>query len=280
MRRKPVVIAMAVLVIAIWAVSVLAAGPKFLDGSNKHNLSSQNTGVTYQAQPGDAYMRDKQVCIFCHTPHNSSPQGALWNRKDPTTVFGRYTSSSLVIRRSGVPSSYGEPNGSSRLCLSCHDGITAEINVLGTLLNGNPIEFPAGKGKISGVAAFDVNKVRLGHHPVSFVYDAAVLAAIQAGGKSTQGYKLPTGDQYVKLQRLQNKDWMQCTTCHDPHQNQTAETAYPPGYAGGRKIAPFWVLGDGNGGGSGNAIADHDTVCLKCHNITKYNNISTAWPWP
>ncbi|MBT0654434.1 cytochrome C [Geobacter luticola] len=278
MRRTTFMFILLCLVSGAGVGPVAAAGPKFRDGGNKHNLSSldSNTGVTYKAKPGDPLQRDTQVCIFCHTPHNASPQGALWNRKDTTSVFGIYTSSTLVIRRAGVPASYGEPNGSSRLCLSCHDGITADLNVLGNVYAGGPIDFPTGKGKISGVAAFDAKKISLGHHPVSFVYDTAVVVAIQSGGKSTQGYKLPPPNDPVKLQKLQNKEWMQCTTCHDPHQNQTAETAYPAGSpAAGRKIAPFWVLGT-----SGNASTDHDTVCLKCHNITKYGNLSTAWPWP
>lgn len=281
MRCKPLMLALLLLVSAAGAGPLIAAGPKLGDNnglnSNKHNLSSRNAAnVTYAASPGDALGRDTQICIFCHTPHNSSPQGALWNRKDTTSIFGIYTSGTLVIRRAGVPSSYGEPNGSSRLCLSCHDGITAELNVLGNVLGDNPIAFPAGKEKISGVAAFDANKVKKGHHPVSFVYDAAVLGQIQSDTlKMTQGYKLPTGDPYVKLQKLQNKEWMQCTSCHDPHQNQTAETTYPAGYWQERKIAPFWVRG-----ATGNATTDHDDVCKTCHNITTYSTYSTAWPWP
>ncbi len=292
MRCKPLMLVVLLFVSAAGAGSVGAVGPKLGDNNglntNKHNLSSRNAAnVTYAASPGDALGRDTQICIFCHTPHNASPQGALWNRKDTTSTFGIYTSSTLVIRRAGVPSSYGEPNGSSRLCLSCHDGITADLNVLGNVYVGAQIAFPAGKGKISGVAAFDANKVKYGHHPISFVYDASVLAAIQSDPlKNTQGYQLPSDtDPYVKLQKLQNKKWMQCTTCHDPHQNQTDDTAtYPSGYAQGRKIAPFWVYGNGNSSdvGAGNASTAHDFVCQKCHNLTRYgfSNNSTAWPWP
>ncbi|SNB45273.1 cytochrome c3 family protein [Geobacter sp. DSM 9736] len=236
-----------------------AAGPKISDmtGGNKHNLSSLNTNVTYKADPSDP--RGREICIFCHTPHNSRPQTTLWNRKDPTATFGHYSSSTLVISRAGVPSSYGEPTGSSRLCLSCHDGVTAGGVSLGDILTGGPINMGA-NDRITGRALFDAEKIRSGHHPVSFVYNAAVLNAIQSDPvKAAESYSLPTLPQ-VKLDR---EERMQCTTCHNPHQNQSTEEVYTIPPNNGRKIAPFWVYG-----ATGNAITDHDAVCLTCHNLT------------
>jgi hypothetical protein len=252
------------------AVYAAAPGPKFKEGGNKHNLSSANTGVKFQAvaNPGDPTRRDTQTCTFCHTPHNSVPQTVLWNRKDPTTTFGRYSSASLIIRGKSE-AKYGEPNGSSRLCLSCHDGVTA----LGDVLNGPLIDFGT-NDKITGIAKFDANKVKLGHHPVSFVYDdTAVLAALNAKtGTYGNPYNIPPVASKVKLDKLKR---MQCTTCHDPHQNQTDDAAtYPP--ANTRKVAPFWVLGD-----SGNAVTDHDAVCTTCHpTFTQYDPLTNTRPWP
>jgi predicted CXXCH cytochrome family protein len=171
----------------------------------------------------------------------------------------------LVIRHTSK-ALYGEPTGSSRLCLSCHDGVTAGGIPLGNVLR------PGGAGAASikmlsadRIAAgsptlFTADKIKLGHHPVSFVYDADVLLAIKSDSyKGTQNYKLPSMAE-VKL----DKDGrMQCTTCHDPHQNKSQEDQLIPSTQ--RKIAPFWVYG-----GTGDAITDHDAVCKDCHNFTQF----------
>ena len=237
----------------------LAAGPKISDminGGNKHNLSSLNTNVTYKASPTDP--KGREICIFCHTPHNASPQTTLWNRRDPTVTFGHFSSASLVISRKGVPSSYGEPTGSSRLCLSCHDGVTAGGVSLGDVLRHGPIDMGP-NDRITGIALFDAEKIKSGHHPVSFVYNASVLGIIQSDPvKSSENYVLPT----LPEVKLDKEERIQCTTCHNPHQNQSTEETYniPPNV--GRKIAPFWVYGK-----TGSAIADHDVVCMNCHNL-------------
>jgi hypothetical protein len=215
-----------------------AAGPLLSETTgpvkNKHNLSSRNTGVTFRAQNNPNDPRSTQICIFCHTPHNASPQTALWNRRDPTRTFGRYSSAALVIDNPDVrtqKSFYGEPNGSSRLCLSCHDGLTA----LGAVLRGGDIQFPTGSERI---AYLNISS----HHPVSFVYDAQTWSAIIAK-KPLEGYQLPLSDPVVKLDK---KNRMQCTACHDPHQDQSDIAS---------SLTPFWVG------------KDHDSVCLACHSI-------------
>jgi len=265
-----------------------AAGPKVSENKNKHNLSAlawsggtraaKTDHNTYEAtndpngNPGG-----QQICIFCHTPHNANVlDGApLWNREFSTQTFQRYSSNTLRIRidaSARTASGYiddgptWQPDGSSKLCLSCHDGVSS----LGNVLRGGPIAMTGGKDVISSnilesYASFrpDTNKMKTGHHPISFKYDATVIGAISSAGKV--GYTAPTIPS-VKL----DKNWkMQCTTCHDAHQNQTDDTAV---YSGTRKIAPFWVYGAAN-----NAVTDHDSVCTTCHPITAPQNVA---PWP
>ena len=267
----------AAIMLVVSCVSIgysLAAGPKVSELGNKHNLSSSNTAVTYKATVDPANARSNQICIFCHTPHNSRPQTVLWNRADTVTVFGRYSSASLVIRGS-TEAQYGEPNGSSRLCLSCHDGVTA----LGDVLSGGPINFGV-NDKITGIAKFDANKVKNGHHPISFYYkDAALLTALNAKtGTFASTYTFPT-DATVPADvqaavKLDKEKRMQCTTCHDPHQNRSDDaTVYP---ATTRKVVPFWVYTK-----SGNTAAqDHDAVCKACHLFTMYDPSTSTQPWP
>lgn len=98
--------------------------PAQTGGSNvaatKHNLTSSGPGPIRIAGAAS-------VCIFCHTPHAANPIAPLWNRHDPGTYYQTYESTTLVAR-------VGQPTGSSRLCLSCHDGTVAAKNVAADLV--------------------------------------------------------------------------------------------------------------------------------------------------
>lgn len=220
-------------------------GPKITEIGNKHNLSYGNSGVTYKAtDPNDP--RGRQICIFCHTPHNAVSSRALWNRRDTIQSFGHYSSSGLHINEDlKAASGYNEPNGSSRLCLSCHDGVMA----LGAVVNGpqyggSDVAINGSTNTaMAGANVFDRVKMTNSHHPVSFNYAGTVQSTLATIGN----YKLPPPGSNV---RLDKEGRMQCTTCHDPH--QTRDTALP-----------FWVwedTGDINN-------SSHDAVCKTCHNV-------------
>jgi hypothetical protein len=116
--------------------------------TSKHNLSVSGPGILKA-------LSETRVCVFCHTPHNASPQTPLWNRDTGPVNYNLYESSTLRV----VPS---QPSGSSRLCLTCHDGLIA----LGGLLTG-PVqttgEITVGSGSYIGVDLAD-------DHPVSISY--------------------------------------------------------------------------------------------------------------
>ncbi|MFZ2948315.1 MAG: hypothetical protein WA003_02405 [Desulfuromonadaceae bacterium] len=288
-------------------VSELAAGNT---RGNKHNLSARARAYsadqtipnpnpytstnpnTYKATD-DAVGNPKgqQVCIFCHTPHNANVEGGapLWNRAFSTQTFSRYSAQSswMAIRHSPAAAGlaqYGQPDGSSKLCLSCHDGVAS----LGAVRNGGPIEM-SGPTYISGIASFKpsatgADKMKIGHHPVSFVYSNAVKIEINTY-KSTSSWKDPTTNlTYAKLDK-NNK--MQCTTCHNPHQNQShddicylaSDETYTPfptcDATNNRKVAPFWVHNWG-----GNPAQDRDNLCVECHAVGGDLWIAPAQPWP
>jgi hypothetical protein len=230
-------------------------GPKISEfvGDNKHNLSSLHPRTSgYKASSSDP--RGSQICIFCHIPHGGLSQNSLWSRELPTATFGHYSSQSLVISTK-VAADYDEPKGSAKLCLSCHDGVTAGGVALGKILPIGTTPIPMAYGdKITGDALFTADKIKRGHHPVSFIYDNTVLGLIQSV-KGSSSYRLPLLSQV----KMDSQHRMQCTTCHNPHQNQSTEEELL-----GKKIAPFWVYG---GGGSGTAIDHHDAVCNDCHLI-------------
>ena len=150
-----------------------------------HDLSAQGWGTT-------------QICIFCHTPHNAQavPGAPLWNHAVTVATFSAYTSATLnaVV---------GQPTGTSKLCLSCHDG-TVALDSYG----GN-----------AGTHFMDPGGAKLGtdltnDHPISFTYDAALAT-------SDGGLKSPVSDKYVDAASILPLfgAQMQCATCHSVHDN-------------------------------------------------------------
>jgi predicted CXXCH cytochrome family protein len=162
--------------------------------NSPHNLSASGPG-TIRASA------EEQICIFCHTPHNAAPIQPLWNRNVPVTAYTPYSSNSLDAKP-------GQPTGSSKLCLSCHDGTIA----LGSVLSRNqPIQMVGGITTLPPGAKSNLGTDLSDDHPISFRYDEA-LAAKDPKLKSPHG--LPTGV------RLDRNSELQCTSCHDAHNDQ------------------------------------------------------------
>ncbi|AMC12038.1 hypothetical protein Lupro_12540 [Lutibacter profundi] len=153
--------------------------------TTKHNLSVSSTGTIKATS-------ESEICIFCHTPHNSSPRAPLWNKNSSGTTYILYNSSTL----DAVP---GQPDGSSILCLSCHDGTIA----LGEVISRTtPIDMTGVMPSKSNLTTDLSND-----HPISFTYDAA-LAAVDGQLKTPPLNSMAILDYNSKLQ---------CTSCHDPH---------------------------------------------------------------
>ena len=67
-------------------VLLLAAPPGLADSivNSKHNLSASGPGVVKA-------VAEPEICIFCHTPHNSTPDAPLWTdywSGPPFVVYG------------------------------------------------------------------------------------------------------------------------------------------------------------------------------------------------
>jgi len=228
-----------------------AAGKKISEDGNKHNFSSTNTAVNFRAiDTGDP--RSTEICVFCHTLHHSSGEGPLWNRRSTTvSFFKRYSSPTLAIDDAVLQgaSEYGQPNGSSRLCLSCHDGITALGAVFTTPLSN--IHFIDVRSGSSGPDVKIGYETYSSHHPVSFKYNQTVRNLLISPPYNKEFWDTPPTDKDVKV-RLDKQERMQCTTCHDPHQDQSDTPS---------ATTPFWTTGT------------YDKVCMSCHKI------QPAYPW-
>jgi predicted CXXCH cytochrome family protein len=183
-----------VLVLAL-TLTVGLASSQTIVGS-KHDLSSSSTG-TYHSTDED------QVCIFCHTPHHASTtQTPLWNRTEVTTSYPTYSSPTIDAYTTAP-----DVGGSSLLCLSCHDGITA----LNSLLYTHGTTPTMTQDLITG----DANLVgtpggaeMTNDHPVSFHYEDAIT-----GGDG----ELVDATTISNLGLLDESGDMQCASCHDVH---------------------------------------------------------------
>jgi hypothetical protein len=194
-----------------------------------HNLSVSGPGTIKSPT-------ETQICIFCHSPHNANPEAPLWNHSLSVQNYQMYWSSTLEAYHS--PGAAPQPDGSSKLCLSCHDG-TIALGAVGSRktpipVSGGPTLAPGSKGYLGT----DLS----GSHPISFVYDDALATARNAAGGMPLRMPSTQNDPQVKLDSRQK---MQCTTCHDPHDDSN----YRPG--GG--VPHFYVKPTWSG------------ACLSCH---------------
>lgn len=163
--------------------------------NSPHNLSASGPGAVRASI-------ESEVCIFCHTPHSASPVLPLWNRATPAASYSIYASRSL----DAVP---GQPTGASKMCLSCHDGTIA----LGAVLSrSTPIS-------MSGFATMPPGHANIGtdlrdDHPISFRFDSALAA---------RDPKLRAPAALPPEIRLDANAELQCTACHDAHDNSLGD---------------------------------------------------------
>ncbi len=178
-----------VFLVLLFGYSALGWSQSVVDGV--HNLSSRGTGKVRATS-------ESEICIFCHAPHSGLPTSPLWNKKASGVTYVLYGSSTLQA----IP---GQPDGSSILCLSCHDGTIAlgNINNRTTNLNfsGGITTMPTGSKNLSTDLSDD--------HPISFDY-TSTLASLDGHLKDPSNILPPVHLENGKLQ---------CVSCHDPHDN-------------------------------------------------------------
>src|SRR3990170_4256204 len=168
----------------------------------KHNLSMFGPGSVQATST-------TEVCVFCHTPHFSQPATPLWNKQDPGTTYTIYSAQTLTSN------SVGQPTGSSRLCLSCHDGTIA----LGSLLNApgaglaqilNMMGVEPGTGALVSTSAANLGADLSNEHPISFSYSSSYPANSEIKNPGTNNANIAPA-------LLDYSGNIQCASCHDPH---------------------------------------------------------------
>jgi predicted CXXCH cytochrome family protein len=204
----------------------------------KHDLSVQGPGPIRAAT-------ETEICLFCHAPHRTDSETPLWNHAQTKAAFTPYTSST-------TRATVRQPTGSSKLCLSCHDG-TVALGMVNSrsrpiAMQNNITTMPAGSGNLGT----DLS----GTHPVSFTYDSALVAA---------NGQLKDPNTLIDKVRLDHDKQVQCTSCHDPHSNRYGK----------------FLVQDNKG----------SALCVACHSLNLWQNSAhsaspKSWtgnglnPWP
>ena len=228
--------------------------------NTKHNLSASGPGPVKATS-------ENQICVFCHTPHNANIKVAppLWNRELSSLTYATYTSSSMDAVTN-------QPGGSSKLCLSCHDG-TLAIGTVGVLNGAGPVTIvmtgtnagamPVGSGELTGYTR-DIGIDLTNDHPISFTYDPALAnndgelrsPPVVDGGIPVVANRI-AGVVPKPIFPLANNE-VQCTTCHDPHTWESDPTKGNHKFLRGNRLQQAQPLG-------GAYNQTYDTMCLACH---------------
>lgn len=155
-----------------------------------HNLSVSG--------PGDVRsMTETQVCKFCHIPHSAVVNEPLWGQQLSSEHY-----ETARVRSNGERTPAPQPDGASRLCLSCHDGTVAVGDIGRNARRG----LPSGRG----VIGTDLS----GSHPVSIVVRDSDESEVRGRDMGIRPLAAIGNDRDV---RLDAEGKIQCTTCHDPH---------------------------------------------------------------
>lgn len=173
-----------------------------------------------------------RICVACHAPHKTDTSVAdapLWNHTNSTATYTLYSSPTLKA-------TITQPGGSSKLCLSCHDG-TVAVNSFGGVTGTTMITTPNNLGTNLKSS-----------HPIGFTYNTA-LASLNGSlhDPSVKTVTIGSGAQ-TKTGSINSVllygGKLECGSCHDVHNTFTV-------------------------GGAGTGLVKVDQsgskICLACH---------------
>lgn len=174
-----------------------------------------------------------RICVACHAPHKSDTTVAdapLWNHTLSTAAYRLYSSATLKATVS-------QPGGTSKLCLSCHDGTIAVDSFGGTT------------GTTMITAGSNIGTDLKKSHPIGFTYDSALATSNGSlHDPLTKSVTIGTAPQ-TKTGTISAvllfAGKMECGSCHDVHNTFTV---------------------GGKGSGLVKVTQAGSKICLDCHN--------------
>ena len=231
---------------------------------SKHDLSFSGPGPIKASSSGAT-----QICVFCHTPHSARADAPLWNRSGGSSSYALYNKAfSDVLSQLGGgsypdaedPASVSSPgypvHVKTRICLSCHDGTIA----LGNLVNlpypftsNIPMAGATAGGMMPPTATGYIGLDLSDDHPVAIKHNAGSGSGMDPELKNpiTGKVRLYSLNAQNRTQATNNNgDYVECTSCHDAHDNQYGN-----------------FLIDDNAGSK---------ICVSCHSKAGYDTVTTG----
>ena len=284
------------LVILLFTLSFAASAERISDVRNtKHNFSVKAVPELFDAD-GNPIQREvsatqeAQICVFCHTPHGANltdigggkdlRMAPLWNRSLSGAQYQVYGSDVSGSGTASLDAEVPQPNGVSKLCLSCHDGTLAigSVNVLNGSKQSAPLamqgtgsngEMPEGAGHLSGYTRY-LGTNLTNDHPISMVYDENLvlkdgdlrMPSSQPSIYVRQADPMPVNPKAtIHLEptvQTTSGGLVQCNSCHDPHIRDTQQPNIKF-LRMNRLQTTEHPLSDRN------FSAVYDIICLACH---------------
>ena len=163
--------------------------------------TGQITNSAHDFAKAGAFNAGGEICEACHTPHNSNTSySPLWDHAVTSATFTLYDNT-VSSTFDGATS---QPTGTSKLCLSCHDG-TVGIDNFG------------GSGGTTMITGDDLIGIDLTNdHPISFDYTTALANTDGELYDPSTALSGMTAAGTIATDMLFSNS-MECASCHDVH---------------------------------------------------------------
>lgn len=236
------------------AEAVIGGTGNLTNTSNPHNLAAGSGGIEAQTET--------RICVFCHTPHNAITDASLinaplWNHRLSTATYtlksaGLYNSGVGIVGIVNLASTPSQPDGESKMCLSCHDGTVAVGDVqseiggidmvastcldasgrmivggscpqtIGTDLTAkHVVSIPVNQALIDNSAAncaSQTTKLKYPWNGPDALPDTVLLRPTKAQFGATYGATYPGAGMPANGKYKSGYNYgVQCSSCHDPH---------------------------------------------------------------
>ncbi len=175
----------------------------------------------------------QEICRTCHVPHDHGSvryanQGILWNHEvTADTGWTMYNSTNVDL--SWIDGTVeAAPAGTSKLCLGCHDGVTAvnyydgrdAANPPSGTDYGDPFVMGTGGRYDSGFVIGATTASMTNNHPISITYNNGT-----GPGQDDQLFDpsvatMRNGDTVASL-LVGTANRVECSTCHDVHNRES-----------------------------------------------------------
>ncbi len=269
MKLRKLACALAVVAIVATTAGVSMAGKDPGTGVNESMHDITYLGTAYSG----AYNVDdfQRVCVFCHTPHNALPNGdvpaPLWNHAPSEVRLEAYVWAAPANSQIGY--NIDPLVGPSRLCMACHDGVTAvdSHGSSGSKMNGNHPMTSAYTDGLGNVAKRYIEDLAV-THPIGFLYadaeqarntgglqeivaaDTRFLTAVPTDPNTKTRAGFTYGNK--RISDTLYSGYFTCASCHEVH--NTNNIASAPALSDGH--IPNYFLW---------APEEKSTICLSCH---------------